>query len=126
MDKACEMILYQKNFYPILPNTIQLNYENNQEKIVTVDLCQNSYLNIDKFDSTPDIILINSLMKNFAKKIHGTVFINSGSFIKGKNYGEIAKITLHNPKKDTDINKRVKVEFIKINAINNTGGDNKK
>ena len=126
VDKACEMILYQKNFYPVLPNTIQLNYENNQEKIVTVDLCQNSYLNIDKFDSTPDIILINSLMKNFAKKIHGTVFINSSSFIKGKNYGEIAKITLHDPSKDTDINKRVKVEFIKINAINNTGGDNKK
>ena len=126
VDKACEMILYQKNFYPVLPNTIQLNYENNQEKIVTVDLCQIGYLNIDKFDSTPDIILINSLMKNFAKKIHGTVFINSSSFIKGKNYGEIAKITLHDPSKDTDINKRVKVEFIKINAINNTSGDNKK
>ena len=126
VDKACEMILYQKNFYPVLPNTIQLNYENNQEKIVTVDLCQIGYLNIDKFDSTPDIILINSLMKNFAKKIHGTVFINSSSFIKGKNYGEIAKITLHDPSKDTDINKRVKVEFIKINAINNASGDNKK
>ena len=126
VDKACEMILYQKNFYPILPNTIQLNYENNQEKIVTVDLCQNKYLNIDKNDSTPDIILINSLMKNFAKKIHGTVFINCSSFIKGKNYGEIAKITLHDPSKDTDINKRVKVEFIKINAINNTSGNNKK
>ena len=126
VDKACEMILYQKNFYPVLPNTIQLNYENNQEKIVTVDLCQNGYLNIDKFDSPPDIILINSLMKNFAKKIHGTVFINCSSFIKGKNYGEIAKITLHDPSKDTDINKRVKVEFIKINAINNEGGNNKK
>ena len=32
VDKACEMILYQKNFYPVLPNTIQLNYENNQER----------------------------------------------------------------------------------------------
>ena len=49
------------------------------------------------------------------KSIYGTVFINSGNFIKGKNYGEIAKITLHNPSKETDINKRVKVEFIKIN-----------
>lgn len=27
VDKACEMILYQKNFYPILPNTLQQNYE---------------------------------------------------------------------------------------------------
>ena len=125
-DKACEMILYQKNFYPILPNTIQQNYENNQERIVTIDLSQNDYLNIDKFDSIPDIIITNSVMKTFAKKIHGTVFINSGSFIKGKNYGEIAKITLHDPSKDTDINKRVKVEFIKINANNTTVGDNKK
>lgn len=125
-DKACEMILYQKNFYPVLPNTIQQNYENNQERIVTIDLSQNDYLNIDKFDSIPDIIITNSVMKTFAKKIHGTVFINSGSFIKGKNYGEIAKITLHDPSKDTDINKRVKVEFIKINANNNTVGDNKK
>ena len=125
-DKACEMILYQKNFYPILPNTIQQNYENNQERIVTIDLSQNDYLNIDKFDSIPDIIITNSVMKTFAKKIHGTVFINSGSFIKGKNYGEIAKITLHDPSKDTDIYKRVKVEFIKINANNTTVGDNKK
>ena len=125
-DKACEMILYQKNFYPVLPNTIQQNYENNQERIVTIDLSQNDYLNIDKFDSIPDIIITNSVMKTFAKKIHGTVFINSGSFIKGKNYGEIAKITLHDPSKDTDINKRVKVEFIKINANNTTVGDNKK
>jgi hypothetical protein len=125
-DKACEMILYQKNFYPVLPNTIQQNYENNQERIVTIDLSQNDYLNIDKFDSIPDIIITNSVMKTFAKKIHGTVFINNGSFIKGKNYGEIAKITLHDPSKDTDINKRVKVEFIKINANNNTVGDNKK
>ena len=120
------MILYQKNFYPILPNTIQQNYENNQERIVTIDLSQNDYLNIDKFDSIPDIIITNSVMKTFAKKIHGTVFINSGSFIKGKNYGEIAKITLHDPSKDTDIYKRVKVEFIKINANNTTVGDNKK
>lgn len=126
VDKACEMILYQKNFYPILPNTLQQNYENNQERIVTVDLSQNDYLNIDKFDSIPDIIITNSVMKAFAKKIHGTVFINSGSFIKGKNYGEIAKITLHDPSKDTDINKRVKVEFIKINANNNIAGDSKK
>ena len=120
VDKACEMILYQKNFYPVLPNTIQQSYENNQEKIVTVDLSQYEYLRIDKYESSPDIILTNSAMKTFAKKIHGTVFVNCGSFIKGKNFGEIAKITLHDPSKDTDVNKRLKVEFIKINAINNS------
>ena len=115
VEKACEMILYQKNFYPILPNTISQNYENNQEKVITVDLSQYKYLNFDSNEAPPDIILTNSVFKNFVKKSHGTVFINCGSFIKGKNFGEIAKITLHNPSKETDINKRVKVEFIKIN-----------
>ena len=109
------MILYQANFYPVLPNTTVQKYENNQERVITVDLSQYNYLNFDRIETNPDIILTNSTMKTFAKKIHGTVFVNCGSFCKGKNYGEIAKITLHNPSKETDINKRVKVEFIKIN-----------
>ena len=123
VDKACEMILYQKNFYPVLPNTTVPKYENNQERVATVDLSQYNYLNFDRIETNPDIILTNSAMKTFAKKIHGTVFVNCGSFCKGNNYGEIAKITLHNPSKETketDINKRVKVEFIKINQINNS------
>ena len=115
VDKACEMILYQKNFYPVLPNTLQQRYENNQERIITVDLLKYKYLNFDNNESPPDIILTNSAMKPFAKKIHGTVFVNCGSFLKGQNYGEIAKITLHNPFKNTDIHQRLKVEFIKIN-----------
>ena len=115
VDKACEMILYQKNFYPVLPNTLQQTYENNQEKIITVDLSNYKYLNFDNYESPPDIILTNSVMKPFAKKMHGTVFVNCGSFMKGKNYGEIAKLTLHNPFKNTDIHQRLKVEFIKIN-----------
>ena len=119
IEKACEMILYQKNFYPILPNTLLQNYENNQERIITIDLSQYKYLNFDNFETPPDIILTNSLMKTFAKKIHGTVFINCGSFVKGKNYGEMAKITLHNAFKGTDINKRLKVEFININPNSN-------
>ena len=47
--------------------------------------------------------------------------------MKGKNYDQIAKITLHKPTKDmTDIIKRVKVEFIKINASNNEVNNNSK
>ena len=119
VDKACEMILYQKNFYPVLPNTLPVNNENNQERVVTVDLSQYKFLNFDDNEAPPDIILTNTMFRNFAKKIHGTVFVNCGSFMKGKNYGEIAKITLHKASRETDINKRVKVEFIKINQITN-------
>ena len=127
-DKACEMILYQKNLYPILPNTLLPSYEKNQERTISVNLSNYKYLSFDE-NSQPDIILTNSGLKPCAKKIHGTIFINCGGFMKGKNYDQIAKITLHKPTKDmTDIIKRVKVEFIKINAniIENNNTSKKK
>ena len=125
-DKACEMILYQKNFYPILPNTLSPNYEKNQERTISVNLSNYKYLSFDE-NSQPDIILTNSGLKTCAKNIHGTVFINCGSFMRGKNYDQIAKITLHNPTKDlTDVCKRLKVEFIKINANNNDNNNTSK
>ena len=125
-DKACEMILYQKNLYPILPNTLLPNNEKNQEKTISVNLSNYKYLSFDE-NSQPDIILTYSGLKPCAKKIHGTIFINCGGFMKGKNYDQIAKITLHKPTHDmTDIIKRVKVEFIKINASNNENNNDSK
>ena len=127
-DKACEMILYQKNFYPILPNTLSPNYERNQEKTISVNLSNYKYLSFDE-NSQPDIIITNSGLRPCAKKIRGTVFINCGGFMRGKNYDQIAKITLHRPTQTlTDVNKRVKVEFIKINAniIENNNNSKKK
>jgi len=125
-DKACEMILFQKNLYPILPNTLSPNYEKNQERTISVNLSNYKYLSFDE-NSQPDIILTYSGLKPCAKKIHGTIFINCGGFMKGKNYDQIAKITLHKPTKDmTDIIKRVKVEFIKIIANNNENNNNSK
>ena len=117
------MMLYQKNLYPILPNTLMANYEKNQERTISMNLANYNFLNFD--DNQPDIIFINSAMKSCAIKVHGTVFINCGSFCKGKKYEQIAKLTLHRPVRIdeknsvTDVYKRLKVEFIKINADNN-------
>ena len=125
-EKACEMILYQRNLYPILPNTLQQNSERNQERTISMNLSNYKFLSFDE-NSQPDIILTNSALKPCAKKIHGTVFINCGSFVRGKNYDQIAKITLYSPtEKMTDVNKRIKVEFIKINASNNNNNLNSK
>ena len=120
------MILYQRNLYPILPNTLQQNSERNQERTISMNLSNYKFLSFDE-NSQPDIILTNSALKPCAKKIHGTVFINCGSFVRGKNYDQIAKITLYSPtEKMTDVNKRIKVEFIKINASNNNNNLNSK
>ena len=129
-EKACEMMLYQKNLYPILPNTLMANYEKNQERTISMNLANYNFLNFD--DNQPDIIFINSAMKSCAIKVHGTVFINCGSFCKGKKYEQIAKLTLHRPVRIdeknsvTDVYKRLKVEFIKINADNNINDNNSK
>ena len=115
-DKACEMILYQKNFYPILPNTLSQTHENNQERTISMNLANYKFLSYDE-KNQPDIILTYSGLKPCAKKIRGTVFVNCGGFMKGQKYDQIAKITLHRPTKElTDVSKRIKVEFIKINA----------
>jgi len=66
-DKACEMILYQKNFYPVLPNTLSQNYEKNQEKTISVNLSNYKFLSYDE-NSQPDIVLTNSGLKPCAKK----------------------------------------------------------
>ena len=125
-DKACEMILYQKNFYPILPNTLSPNYEKNQERTISINLANYKFLSYDE-DTQPDIILTKSFLTTCAKKIHGTLFINCGSFNRNNTYSQIAKITLHRPTQTmTDVNKRVKVEFIKINANNNENNNNSK
>ena len=125
-DKACEMILYQKNFYPVLPNTLLPNYEKNQEKTISVNLSNYKFLSYDE-NTQPDIVLTNSGLKPCARKIHGTVFINCGSFMKTKSFDQIVKVTLHSPTKDlTDVCKRLKVEFIKINANNNDINNNNK
>ena len=113
LDKACDMILAQQNLYPVMTNTINTSYENSMEKITTIDLMKYDYLS---FDENPDIILTNSALKNFAKRYKGTIFVNCGSFVKGKNFGEVGKITIHSVKEVEDIEfyKRVKVEFIKV------------
>ena len=113
LDKACDMILNQKNLYPVMANTINTSYENSMEKITTIDLMKYDFLS---FDTKPDIILTSSLLKNFVKKYRGTIFVNCGSFIKGKNFGELGKITIHSMKnvENIELSKKIKVEFIKI------------
>ena len=47
--------------------------------------------------------------------------------MRGKTFDQIAKVTLHSPTKElTDVCKRLKVEFIKINANNNDNNSNNK
>ena len=122
IDNACETILNQRNFYPVLNNTINEENENNLDKNIFFEFSQFKYL---MYDIQPDILITNSGLISFAKKIYNTMFINPGNLFKGKNLGSFLRITTFPPTKTLDILKRVKIDIIKVKQeiINNTNNN---
>ena len=118
IDSACEMILNQRNFYPVLNNTISEENENNLDKNIFYEFSQYNHL---MYDIQPDILITNSNLINFSKKIYNTMFINPGSLFKGKAIGSFLRITTFPPTKTLEILKRVKIDVIKVKKeiINN-------
>ena len=96
IESSLEMLFYQRSLFPVLPNTIYINDSDKIDKVLTFDITQEKYF---KMEPIPDIIIINSGMTNFAKKICNNIVINSGSLIKGKNFGDICKISIYNHSK---------------------------
>ena len=117
IDNACEMILYQRNFYPVLNNTISEENENNLDKNIYYEFSQYNHL---MYDIQPDILITNSNLVNFSKKIYNTMFINPGSLFKGKAIGSFLRITTFPPTRTLEILKRIKIDVIKVKKeINN-------
>lgn len=118
IDNACEMILYQRNFYPVLNNTISEENENNLDKNIYYEFSQYNHL---MYDIQPDILITNSNLVNFSKKIYNTLFINPGSLFKGKAIGSFLRITTFPPTRTLEILKRIKIDVIKVKKeiINN-------
>lgn len=114
IESSLEMLFYQRSLFPVLPNTIYINDSDKIDKVLTFDITQEKYF---KMEPIPDIIIINSGMTNFAKKICNNIVINSGSLIKGKNFGNICKISIYNPSRTPQFLERTKVELIKPNQI---------
>ncbi len=89
IDSALEMILQQRSFFPILPNTVNNEENDRMDRIINVDYRKLEYMYMS---AIPDIIITSSAMNPFVKKINSTLFINPGSLIKGSNLGAFAKI----------------------------------
>lgn len=123
IDNACEMILYQRNFYPVLNNTISEENENNLDKNIYYEFSQYNHL---MYDIQPDILITNSNLVNFSKKIYNTLFINPGSLFKGKAIGSFLRITTFPPTRTLEILKRIKIDVIKVKKeiINNNNNKN--
>ena len=96
IDTSIDILLSQKNMYPLIPNYVNGDDVDKMDKVNIVELSQ-----IDKmaFDIFPDVIITNSAMQPFVKKYNSTVVINGGSVFKGKaeTPGNVVKIMEYPP-----------------------------
>lgn len=114
IESSLEMLFNQRSLFPVLSNTIYINDADKIDKVLTFDITHEKYF---KMEPMPDIIIINSGMTNFIKRIGNNIVINSGSLIKGKNFGNICKISIYNPSRNAQFLERTKIELIKPNQI---------
>ena len=114
IESSLEMLFNQRSLFPVLSNTIYINDADKIDKVITFDITQEKFF---KMEPMPDIIIINSGMTNFIKRIGNNIVINSGSLIKGKNFGNIFKISIYNPSRNAQFLERTKIELIKPNQI---------
>jgi hypothetical protein len=103
---AVEMILLQKSFYPLLPNSINSEEIDKIEKVITIDERKLTEISMGVI---PDIIISPlSNTQPLVKKISSTLFINPGFLIKNGNPGSYVKITSYPP----DVKLFLKIFFI--------------
>jgi len=93
-DSSLEMILQQKSFYPVLPSSVSSEDGDKIEKTIAVDYRKLSHLHLG---AIPDIIITNSKINPFVRKVGSTVFINPSSLFRENNPGHFAKITSYPP-----------------------------
>lgn len=75
IERIFEHILYQRQFYPVNPSPMLLNK--------TTFPIDTSYLGLTEFDDElPEIFILPSVVKAFAKIVKNTLVINPGSFLR--------------------------------------------
>ncbi|RIA92598.1 DNA polymerase alpha/epsilon subunit B-domain-containing protein [Glomus cerebriforme] len=109
MSRLSRHILTQRHLYPLFPTSPEINLE----------LKKSNYLELQNL---PDILILPSKLKYFAKIVENVICINPGYLSKSESGGTYAKITIH-PLQETLIkddvtenlvSKRARVEIIRI------------
>jgi hypothetical protein len=93
-DSSLEMILQQKSFYPVLNSALPTDEGDKIEKTIGVDYRKLSHLHLG---AIPDIIITNSKMNPFVRKVGSTLFVNCSSLYKDNSPGYFAKIVSYPP-----------------------------
>jgi len=94
LDSTLEMILQQRSFYPLLPNTVNDDIDK-IDKTISID--ERKIENL-QMGAIPDIIITtSSQLPSFIKRSSSTLFINPGTLYKGVNPGTFVRISSYSP-----------------------------
>ncbi|KAI8341362.1 DNA polymerase alpha subunit B N-terminal-domain-containing protein [Chlamydoabsidia padenii] len=103
MANLSRHILQQQNFYPLFPTSMT----------DSIDADQMAYLQLAV---KPDLLVLPSQLKHFAKLVDDVLCINPGHLCKGRSGGTFARLAIH-PNSSTNpspTHTRTRIDLIKI------------
>lgn len=86
MGRLANHLLDQRSYYPMFPPSPAINIAYEQIEKAALPI-------------TPDILLLPSQMRYFAKNINGCVVVNPGKLTKHSNGGTFSRIAVHAPRR---------------------------
>mgnify|MGYP003365504852 CR=1 FL=1 len=102
-NRVADHILEQRRYYPSFPGGIKckrsriLSADSSNRYISGADL-HVSYMGLAEFpDSLPDILLLPSELKHFAKVVKNVLVVNPGNFVKLNRNGSYALLSIKAP-----------------------------
>merc|ERR1711871_98561 len=84
LDRIASHFIRQQSFYPMFPAPVNSS--------VPVDL---RHMNRLSMKYTPDVLIMPSKLKQFAKEIQGSLVINPGHLTRGSRGGTFAEMHIH-------------------------------
>ena len=83
MTRLIRHLLEQRTFYPLCPSSTS---------VVNLEYGQGIHL---EFPLLPDVFIVPSQLKHFAKNVEDVVCINPGHYLKGSSAGSFIEILIH-------------------------------
>lgn len=102
-NRIAEHILEQRRYYPSFPGGIKckrmrLLAPDSSDRYVSGADLHVSYMGLAEFpDSLPDVLLLPSELKHFAKVVKNVLVVNPGNFVKLNHNGSYALISIKAP-----------------------------
>ncbi|CAM9011909.1 unnamed protein product [Wickerhamomyces anomalus] len=124
-DRISNHIIEQRRFYPSFPGSTKVKRVDDEDEYSPTSELDVPYLGLTEFgDVIPDILIIPSDLRFFARVVKNVLVINPGNFMKQNSLGTFVQLSIKKPDLSSltkiendlylhDIWKRARVDIIK-------------